>query len=175
MKRWSFANRRAFIVLIALHALLLIIVYVFQGMIFSYIRLFGLVPLLLPIVSTGAAVYEGRHAGGIAGLFAGILCDISLNESVGVFTVLLTILGLLVGLLADTVITRGFATFFLCCAAVLAVSAFVQMFPLMFFRNVPPAPLLVLALWQTVYSLVFAVPLWFFVRTLGNRAQRVKS
>ena len=175
MKRWSFANRRDFVISVVLHALLMIIVYMLQGIIFSYIRLFNLVPLLLPIVSTGIAVYEGRYAGGIAGIFAGIFCDISFNESVGMFTVLLTILGLLVGMLADTIMTRGFATFFLCCVAVLAVSAFAQMFPLMFFENVPSTPLLVLALWQTVYSLIFTVPLWFFVRALGNRALRMKK
>jgi len=166
-------NRRTFVVSIILHALLLMTVYVFQGMIFPQLRLIGLVPLLLPVVSTGVAVYEGRYAGGIFGILAGVLCDVSFNEPAAVFTVLLTITGLIIGTLADTVLTRGIATYFLACVAVLAVSAFAQMFPLLFFENVPPAPLMAVALWQTVYSLVFALPLWFFVRALGKRAQRV--
>jgi len=173
MKRRTFLKRWTSAVSIILHALLLLIVYAFQGMVFPYIRLTGLVPLLLPVVSTGAAVYQGRVAGGVVGIFAGILCDISFNEPVGAFTVLLTITGLLVGSLADTVMARGFATFYICCAAVLAVSAFAQMFPLLFFEGVPLTPLLVTALWQTVYSLLFAFPIWFFVRALGKRAQRV--
>jgi rod shape-determining protein MreD len=166
-------KRRTLIVSIALHALLLMIVYIFQSMIFPYLRLAGLAPLLLPIVSTGVAVYEGRYAGGITGIFAGILCDVSFNEPTGVFTVLLTFSGLLIGTMADTVITRGFATFFLSCVVVLAVSALVQMFPLVFFEEVPPRVLWATALWQTVYSLVLAIPIWFFVRALGKRAQRV--
>jgi len=166
-------KRRTIIVSIILHAVLLLTVYIFQGLIFPYLRLAGLAPLLLPIVSTGVAVYEGRFTGGVMGLFAGIFCDISFNDPTMVFTVLLTITGLLIGTLADTVIMRGFATYFLSCAAVLAIAAFVQMFPIVFFEEVMPQQLLRTALWQTAYSLLFALPLWFFVRALGKRAQRV--
>ena len=158
---------------VILHALLLTVAYILQDVMFTYMSFYGLVPLLLPIVSTGAAVYQGRVAGGISGIFAGIFCDVSFGEPTGVFTVLLTLTGLFVGFLADTVMARGFATYFISCAAVLAVSAFVQMFPLLFFEGVPPSPLLSMALWQTVYSLLFALPIWFFVRALGKRAQRI--
>jgi len=156
--------------MLLLHALLLTTVYVFQGMIFPYLRLFGLAPLLLPIVCTGVAVCQGRVAGGVSGLFAGIFCDISLGNPTGLFTVVLTISGIAVGMLTDTVLTRKFGSFFLCSAAVLILSAFVQMFPLFFFQGVPIRLLLVTAAQQTVYSLVFTFPLWFFVRSLGIRA-----
>jgi rod shape-determining protein MreD len=168
-------KRRAFIISIIYHALLLLIVYIFQGMIFPYVRILGLIPLLLPIVSTGVAVYEGCHAGGIAGLFAGILCDASFNEPVGLFTVLLTFSGLLIGALADTVVRRGFVTYILSCIAVLAVSAIIQIFPILFFTTTPNAPLLSIILRQTAYSLVFTIPLWFFVSALGKRAQEAAS
>ena len=160
---------RALIVSIVLHALLLMTVYVFQGMIFPYVRLVGLVPLLLPVVSTGVAVYEGRVAGGVVGLFAGILCDISLNEPAAIFTVILTLTGLAVGTLSDTVMIRGFATFYFSSAVVLAFAAFIQIFPLLFFEGVPAAPLMMTALRQTVYSLLFAFPLWPLIRALGKR------
>ena len=172
MNRWTFTKRYSLVISIILHALLLIIVYIFQGIVFPYIRLFGFVPLLLPIVGTGVAVYEGRYAGGIMGIFAGILCDISFNEPAGVFTVLLTISGLLIGMLADTVMTRSFATYIISCIVVFAASAFAQMFPLLFFENVHPRPLLMTALWQTVYSFIFVFILWFFVRALGKRAAK---
>ena len=173
MKQWTLQRRWTFAVSIVFHALLMTVAYVLQDVIFTYMNFFGLVPLLLPIVSTGAAVYQGRVAGGISGIFAGILCDISFSEPTGVFTVLLTLTGLLVGLLADTVMARAFATYYISCAVVLAVSAFAQMFPLMFFENVPPYLLLGMAIRQTLYSILFALPIWFFVRALGKRAQRV--
>jgi len=166
-------RRKTRVVSIILHALLLMIVYVFQGMIFPYIRLYGFAPLLLPIVSTGVAVCEGRDTGGLVGMIAGILCDVSLGDPVGVFTVLLTVTGIIIGTLADTIVTRGFATFLLASAAVLAVSAFVQMFPLLVFADVPAQPLIATAIRQSVYSILFTFPLWFFVRALGVRAQRV--
>jgi len=166
-------KRQTLIISIILHALLLMMVYIFQSMIFPYLRLTGLNPLLLPILGTGVAIYEGRDAGGVMGIFAGIFCDISFNDAVGVFTVLLTITGLIIGALADTIITRSFATFFVSCAAVLAISAIVQMVPLVFVQNVSLQALLSTAFRQTIYSLLFTLPIWFFVRALGKRAQRV--
>ena len=172
LKRWTLLRRLTFTVTIFYHAFLLLMVYVLQDTVFPYLKLFGLVPLLLPIAGTGVAVYQGRIAGGIAGIFAGILCDITFNQPVGLFTVLLTFSGILVGVLADTVIARGFATYLISCIAVLALSAFIQMFPLLFFERVTAMPLLIVAFRQTVYSLIYAIPIWFFVRALGKRAQR---
>ena len=166
-------KKNVFAVTVLYHALLLILVYLFQGMILPYLRLYGLTPMLLPIVGTGVAVYEGRDAGGVVGIFTGILCDVSLNAPVGLFTVLLTFTGLIVGNLADTVLVRRFATFLICCVVVLAISAFAQMFALLFFENVPPQALISIAIRQTLYSLLFAFPLWFAVRALGVRAKRV--
>ena len=174
MKRRSLKKAWAMAISIVLHALLLMTVYVFQGMIFPYMRLSGMVPLLLPIVSTGAAVYQGRTAGGVSGLFAGILCDISFNEPAGLFTVILTMSGIAVGALTDTLLTRKFGSFFCCSAVVLSISAFAQLFPLLFFEGIPAPPLFITALRQTAYSLLFTLPLWFFVRSPRLRISHEK-
>jgi len=173
-------KKQTLIITILLHTLLLVTVYVFQGVVFPFLRLGGLVPLLLPIAATGIALYEGRNTGGIAGLFAGILCDVSFNQPAGTFTVLLTLTGLLVGMLADTVILRGFVTYYLCCAAVLIVSALVQMLSLIILftvqeMSIPVQSLITTAFQQTIYSLILALPIWFFVRALGNYAERISS
>jgi len=165
-------KRKTLIISISLNALLLLMVFVFQGMVFPYIRIAGLSPLLLPLVGTGIAVHEGRVAGGIAGIFAGMLCDLSLNEPVGLFTVLLTFTGLVIGTLADCAVTRGFVTYFLFCAAVLALSAFIQMFHLLYFGNIAISQLMPTAIWQTAYSLIFAFPIWFFIKAIGKRVYR---
>ena len=170
MSKRSLKRKWDFTVSLILHALLLLTVYVFQGMIFPYLPLSGLVPLLLPVACAGIAVYQGRVAGGVFGLFAGIFCDISFNAPVGLFTVVLTFAGIAAGALADTVLTRKFGSFFCCSAAILILCAFVQLFPLLFFDGVPPYLLLSTALRQTLYSMLFTFPLWFFVRSLGLRA-----
>ena len=171
-------DRRAWIILIVMHALLLLTVYVFQGMIFPYVRILGLIPLLLPIVATGIAVYEGCHAGGVAGLFAGILCDVSFNQPAGVFTVLLTFTGLFIGALVDSVVMRGFVTYMLACLAVLILSAIVQIFVHLITTPdvlIPQGVLFSVAFRQTVFSFFFTLPIWFFVRALGRRMQEISS
>ena len=153
------------------------VVYVFQGMIFPFMRLNGLVPLLLPTAAAGIALYEGRDIGGITGLFAGILCDISFNQPVGVFTVFLTITGLIVGTLADTVVLRGFVTYYIIIGIVLVISAFVQVFPFLinFDNNITIFMLMPTAIEQTIYSLVLAFPIWFLIRALGNWTEKLKG
>ena len=168
-------KKKALILSILFHSLLLMVVYVFQGMIFPFMRLGGLVPLLLPIASTGIALYEGKNAGGVVGLFAGILCDISFNQPIGVFTVLLTLTGLVIGTLADTVILRGFVTYYISCAVVLVICAIVQMFPLLVLasNNISIFILAPTAIQQTIYSLILAFPIWFFVRAIGNWTDKI--
>jgi len=170
-------NKRAWIILIILHAALLLSVYALQGMIFPYVRILGLIPLLLPIVSTGIAVYEGCHAGGIAGLFAGILCDVSFNQPIGTFTVTLTLTGLFIGALFDSVLMRGFVTYMISCFAVLVLSVFVQITTLLLLTETVPShnAVFTLAFRQTFFSFAFALPLWFFVRALGRRMQDISS
>jgi len=168
-------KRRILIISILLHTLLLVTVYVFQGAILPFMRLGGLVPLLLPVASTGVALYEGRDIGGLTGLFAGVLCDISFNEPIGAFTVLLTLTGLCIGALSDAAIVPGFVTYYLSCFAVLIASTFVQMFPLIVLQNIPVQLLMATAIQQNIYSLVLALPIWFFVRALGRRLERLSS
>jgi len=165
-------KRKTLIISISLHALLLLAAFIFQGMVFPHLRIAGLAPLLLPLVGTGIAVYEGRFGGGVAGIFAGILCDLSLNEPIGLFTVLLTFTGLFVGTLADSYITRGFASHFILCAGVLLLSAAVQMFPLIFSGRIDLQQVISTALWQTVYSLLFAFPTWLVIKAIGKRVYR---
>jgi rod shape-determining protein MreD len=165
-------KRRATIIPTVLHALLIIIVFIFQAMFFPHIRIGGLVPLLLPIVSTGMAVYQGRHVGGISGLFAGILCDLAFNQPLGMFTVLLSFTGVIVGILSDNLLARRFGSSFISCAVVLSVCAFAQLFPLLFFVGVPAASLINVAIGQTVYSMIFVLPLWFFIRALARMSEK---
>jgi len=164
-------KRKTFFISIGLYALLLIVIFTFQGMVLSHLRIDGLTPLLLPLASTAVAVYEGRTAGGVAGLFAGILCDISFGEPVAVFTVLLTFSGIAIGNMVDTVVTRGFVTYFLFGAGVLALSAMIQIVPLIY-GGIPPHILMPTVLWQTIYSLIFAFPIWLLVSAIGRRVYK---
>ena len=167
-------KKNTLLISILLHALFVITVYIFQGAVFPFVRIGGLVPLMLPVAATGIALYEGQYTGGIVGLFSGLLCDLSFNQPAGVFTVFLTLSGLIIGAISDAYILPGFITYYISCAVVLILSTAIQMFPLMVFEeySIPFHLLLPTAIQQTIYSLIVALPIWFFVRALGKRAER---
>lgn len=156
-------------VLIA-HIVFIIAVYIFQALVFPYIPLGGIVPVLLPIAVVGIATFEGSSRGGGYGLLAGMLCDISFNQPVVVMTVTLTAVGIVVGLLTETVMARGFPTYFLGCAGALILTSFVSFFGLLFFKNVEITALLETAVMQVLCSMIFTIPIYFIVRVLGRRS-----
>jgi hypothetical protein len=155
-------------VLIA-HIIFIVAVYIFQALIFTYIPMGGVVPVLLPIAVVGIATFEGSSRGGGYGLLAGMLCDISFNQPVIVMTVTLTAVGIVVGVLSETVMARGFPTYFLGCVGALVLTSFVAFFGLLFFNNVELTALLRTAAMQIVYSMIFTIPIYFIVRALGRR------
>ena len=165
----SLAKIKIPFVLIA-HILFILVVYIFQAMIFTYISIDGIIPILLPIAVVGIATFEGSSSGGGYGLLAGMLCDVSFNQPVIVMTVVLTLVGIFVGVLSETVMARGFPTFILCCLGALILTSFVSMFSLLFFSGVDSSALLIIGLKQTLYSMIFAFPIYFVVRSLGHRA-----
>lgn len=152
-----------------MHVFFIIIIYILQSMVFTYIPFKGVVPVLLPIAVVGIAMFEGSARGSGYGLLAGMLCDISFNQPVLVMTVLLTIVGIVVGVLSETIMARGFPTFLLSCFAVLALTSFISMFSLLFFSGVDMTSLLMTGVNQTLYSMPFAIPIYFIVRAFGRR------
>ena len=85
--------------------------------------------------------------------------------------------GLVVGTLADAVVLRGFVTYYITCGIVLVVSAFIQTFPFLIDMegNTTIFMLIPTAIEQTIYSLVLAFPIWFFIRALGNWTDKLKG
>lgn len=155
-------------VLIA-HILFIVIVYILQSMVFTYIPIGGVYPVLLPIAVVGIATFEGSSRGGGYGLLAGMLCDVSFNQPVSVMTVVLTAVGIVVGVLSETIMARGFPTYFLCCAGVLVLTSFISMFSLVFFANVEFSALIRTGVMQAFYSIIFSLPIYPVVRTLGRK------
>lgn len=158
------------IIRILIRAGVLFLLYVLQAMVFSRLRLFGVAPLILPLAVIGVALFEGPNWGGGFGLAAGVLCDVALGTHV-LFTILLTALGVGVGLLSEYLLSRGFPSYFLCSGAALVVIAFLQMLPLLvFWRQSPPALFEVAGI-QTLYSMVFILPMYILARRLGRQAR----
>jgi hypothetical protein len=165
----SISKIRIPFVLIA-HILFIVVVYILQSMVFTYIPIDGIIPVLLPTAVVGIATFEGSSRGGGYGLLAGMLCDVSFNQPVIVMTVVLTLVGIVVGILSETIMARGFPSFFLCCIGALILTSFVSMFSLLFFSGVDVKALFEIGYKQTLYSMIFIFPIYFAARSLGRRA-----
>ena len=163
-------KHKKIILLILLYVPLILICFILQATVFSELPLGGAKPLILPVASVSVAMHGGRVRGGVFGLFAGILSDVALGSPTILFTLLLTCAGIIVGVLFETVLARGFPSYVLCCAAVLIIAAFCQMFGLLFFRGESAPALLSTAAFQTIYSLFFTVPMYLITRPLGRMA-----
>jgi len=157
------------IVRVLIHAGVLLALFVLQAMVFSRLRIFGIAPLILPVAVVGVAIFEGPTWGGGFGLAAGALTDMAFLNSTVLFTILLTALGMGIGLLSEYLLSRGFPSYFLSSLGALVVIAFFQMFALLVFHRQPPLALIRVAGLQTLYSILFAVPLYYLARAIGKR------
>ena len=144
--------------------LVLLACYFLQSAFFSRIRIFGAAPLLLPLAAVCAGLMGSSAWGGACGLLGGILCDAALGGGGLLFTVALTAMGFFAGFLGDFVMARGFPSFVLLGLGTLLISAFLQMFRLLFFDGEAPWPLILMALLQTAASVIFLLPLYLCVR-----------
>lgn len=146
--------------------------YVMQGMIFTHLKILGIKPLLLPIVAVGIGMYEGSERGAIMGLIAGIFCDLSFNQPTIGFTLILTAVGLFSGILCERILEKSLPSCLLCSVVALALSASVQIFSLFIYQDVPIMSLLETALIQTIYSIVFIIPIYYLCRIIGKISYR---
>ena len=151
------------------YGLFLLVLYILQGLIFSHFKIFGSVPMLFPMAVIGVALFAGINTGGVFGLFAGILCDISLNETAALFTITYTIIGLLIGTLSESVITRSMLSYCILSLLALMLTAFFQMFSLLFFVGERPELLVETAVIQTLVSLIFLFPIYAVTRLIIRR------
>lgn len=153
---------------IAYHGIFLLILYFLQAAVFPWIGN-DAIPLLLVIAAAGLSHFTGSGTGAVIGLFCGILCDVALGKPTVVYTVFLSILGLLMGYLGETVLSRRFPSYILCCFTALVLSSFIQMFDLLFFAGASYLHLLWTAILQTIVSLICAVPMYPVIKKLSRQ------
>lgn len=151
------------------YTVMLLVLFVLQSMVFSRLRIMGIAPLILPVAVVAVALLEDATWSGAFGIAAGVFCDVSYSESMVFFTVLLPIMGIALGLLSEYFLTRGLLSYLLCCVLSLAAIAFFQMFAFLVFQDVNPQALLKTALLQSLYSLILAVPVYYFAKFAGRK------
>jgi rod shape-determining protein MreD len=79
-------------------AAIVITAILLQSTVFSQMRLLGVRPELLYLVTIVIALYEGPNEGAVVGFIAGLSEDLLLNQPKGITALTLTLLGYAVGL-----------------------------------------------------------------------------
>jgi len=141
------------------YSVLLVICFILQDSVFSNFPIFGVKPIIMPVCCAAIALAEGMERGGGFGLACGVLCDIAMGSPPIGFTLLLTFLGLGIGWLGDRLMGRNIVTLFIFALGALLICAFFQIFNLLVFGGAPFGALMKIVFGQTVYSLVFVIPL----------------
>ncbi len=144
----------------------LILLYILQSTVFTHVTLMGVKPLILPVAVAGVSLFLGRTDGGVFGLFAGMLMDMSYNQITAQFTILLTLLGIFLGVLSDTVLVQGFPSFLVSSLIGLTLISAYQALSLAILRGAPLSVMAVIGLRQSLYSLVFTIPIYYISRFL---------
>lgn len=155
----------------ALYSVLLLVTLLLQNTVFSRIAPLGVHALFVPLLVVGVAIFEGSMSGGVFGLVTGFFLDMDMDYTV-FFVVLLPTVGYLAGILAEHFINRRFFSFFFLSAAVLVITALLQMFKPLFILGSDLPPLLLTGLLQTLWSLPFTIPLYFPCRAVARRFQK---
>ena len=163
--------RRETVMNIVHHGIFLLVLYILQANVLPWIG-FGAVPLLLVVAAAGLSHFADSGRGAVLGLFCGILCDVALGKPTIMCTVTLSVIGLFLGYLGETVLSRRFPSYLICCIGAVALMSFVQMFGLLFFDGAAVFSLLLTAVMQTVSSSVCAVLMYPIIKRLAHRRYR---
>ncbi len=163
--------RRETVLNIVYNGIFLLVLYVLQAGVFPWF-LTGAVPLVLVVAAAGLSHFTDSGRGAILGLFCGILCDTALGKPTIVYTVTLCIIGMFFGYLGETILSRRFPSYMICCIGALIIASFVQMFAPLFFDKVPFMPLLMTAVMQIVTSVVCAVVLYPVIKWISRKSRR---
>ena len=160
---------------------LLAVVFILQDLILSQAALFGVKPLLVPAVAAGVGLFEGGVWGGFVGLAAGYFTDMG-TQNVVLFTVLMPLVGFFAGVLGKYMFHRGFMSYVVLALLALALTAFCQMFRFLFLSGEDARaflsvylpgreywPVLRMGLLQTLFSLVWSLPLYFPCKLIAAR------
>ena len=128
------------------------------------------------------ALFEGGLWGGMLGLAAGYFMDMAYVDHVVLFTVLLPAIGFFTGALGKYMLHKGFVSYMTLALVTMTIITFLQMFRFLFFLDADTQAVRALylggrGLWtvlrtglvQIIWSLVWAVPIYFPCKAIAAR------
>lgn len=151
------------------YALALAIVFIVQDLLAARIPLWGVRPMLIPAAVVAIGLFEGGLWGGFVGLAAGYFMDLGYIENTVLFTILLTVVGFFSGVLGKYLLHKGFLSYMTLVLAAMILVTLIQMFSFLFFADTNAWAVWRTGLVQILWSLPWAVPLYFPCRSIAAR------
>ena len=153
----------------AVYALLLAALFLTQDLLLIRITIRGVHALLIPAAVVAIGLFDGGLWGGFVGLAAGYFSDMGCPEQLFLYTVLLAAAGFFSGALGKFLLHKGFLSYMVLCAVTLGILTFCQMFRFLFFTDTAAWPVWRTGLLQILWSLPWAVPVYFPCKTIADR------
>lgn len=149
-----------------LYFAVVLVVLGLQNLLFSRIRPLGIAAMFVPAVVVAIGMFEDGLWGAIFGLITGILCGIRFNGSLLLFAVLFAAFGFFAGLLSKYFVNKRFFSYYALCFAAFVITAFCQMFRLLFLTDAAPLALLRAGALQVLWSMFFPALIYFPVKNI---------
>ena len=137
------------------YALYMLLVLVFQTMLFSQLRPLGVCSMFLPAAVAAVGMFEGAVPGAVFGLILGFFADMAFVENTVAFTVLFPALSFATSFISRFFINRRFFAYMVVAVFALAVTAVVQMVKTAV-SDAWSAIMIPTALFQVIWSLPLA-------------------
>lgn len=151
------------------YAVILAVVFAVQDLLVARIPLWGVRPMMIPAAIVAIGLFEGAPWGGLLGLAAGFFFDMGYIEQTVLFTVLLTLIGFFAGVLGKYFFHKGFWSYIVLVLAAMILISAAQMIPFLFFTDTRDATVWRVGLIQTLWSLPWAIPVYFPCRAIAVR------
>ncbi len=142
------------------YALYMLLVLVFQTMLFSQLRPLGVCSMFLPAAVAAVGMFEGAIPGAVFALVLGFFADMAFVENTVAFTILFPAISFATSFISRFFINRRFFAYMVVAAVALAVTAVVQMIKTAVI-DAWSAIMIPTALFQVIWSLPLAAAVYF--------------
>lgn len=151
-----------------IYAGIVLLALLIQNLILSNIRIFGVSPMIIPIIVVAVGFFEGGVWGGVFGLLIGLFSDMTLNGASVMMTVLYPIIGFFSGALTMFFVSRRLMPFFCLSLCALLITVVCQMFKFLVFADTNIMYVLLGGALQTLWSIPFIYAVFYPSRAVSR-------
>ena len=151
------------------YALWTLVFLLVQQLMFPYLRIAGVHPVILPSLAAIAASFEGKREGPVYALVLGLVCDTLFTGAFPCFyAVVLTLSALLAGQAARRLIMPGAVCSLAVSAGALLLTDLFNAVAFTYSHGTPPGE----AMWLTAREILLSLPFSMLVHLVFSRVHR---